>query len=177
MKKLIIIFGLILSLGIFGCEYECNCNNDPLQNIEIGEMHDYFFENDIEINWTGNAQIWLYENLTYIPDENDYWQLPEETYNLKTGDCEDYCIMFMYLLKTKLNIETSLVMIENQNGDDHVLVYPVPIGQDKTLMYYEAVNNFLSENILEGWKIKHIIPFFEVMWMTYNYHDNVGKYR
>jgi hypothetical protein len=170
MKKLIIIL-LMGLMPIFACEYE-DC---PLCNVEVGEMNDYYFENNIEIDWIGDAMLWSY-NIEYIADETDYWQLPEETYESRTGDCEDFCIMFMYLMKTKLNLETNLIMIEKDNGDVHTLVYPVPFGSEKKPMYYEAVNNFLSSTLLNSWHIKFTIPYTEVMWMTYNYHNNIGIY-
>ena len=40
--------------------------------------------------------------ITYKKDSEiygvpDYWQSPEETLNLKTGDCEDYCLLVLKL--------------------------------------------------------------------------------
>jgi hypothetical protein len=37
--------------------------------------------------------VWMRRNITYKRDDVDYWQSPEETLSLKTGDCEDYAIL------------------------------------------------------------------------------------
>ncbi len=36
---------------------------------------------------------WVLENVEYVADEEDEWQTPEETYRLRTGDCEDFALL------------------------------------------------------------------------------------
>lgn len=43
--------------------------------------------------------------------KTEYWQSPGETLELRTGDCEDMCILLMFLLKERLNIESEMLVI------------------------------------------------------------------
>ena len=156
MDKLILILILFLS-----CFHDSN-------EIVIREMHDYDFENDIKINSKYEAFDFIRSNISYKIEAFDYWQIPEETWTLKTGDCEDVCIFFMYLIETKLNIRTNLIMISNG------IHYHTIVTCDNK--YYCLVNFSISDYIYEGWQIVYEIPYSELMWMTFYYHDNVGKY-
>ncbi len=58
-----------------------------------------------ELHFTNkwNAIEWVAEHIDYRTDEDewgvsDYWQTPEETLDLRTGDCEDFVILDMMLL-------------------------------------------------------------------------------
>jgi len=47
---------------------------------------------------------WVAVNIDYVSDEEqwgveEYWQTPEETLSLCTGDCEDFAILFCTLLR------------------------------------------------------------------------------
>lgn len=97
--------------------------------IDVGKMTGYDFKN----------------NMSYKDDPNDYWQLPEESYKLKTGDCEDYAVLFMYLCKVKLNINCALVMVTSDGGK-HVVV---KINN----VYYDTIHNYSSDRIRNGWSI------------------------
>jgi len=44
------------------------------------------------IRWTANF-------ITYVPDRGENWQLPHETYERRTGDCEDTSIFILHLLR------------------------------------------------------------------------------
>jgi hypothetical protein len=46
---------------------------------------------------------WINTNITYVSDKevhgtSDEWQLPHETYLLRTGDCEDQSLLVVYIL-------------------------------------------------------------------------------
>jgi hypothetical protein len=171
MKKKIII-GIVLLVLIIGCSVLIRCcyEGEDLSEVEVGELHDYFFEENIEIKTVKEALVFVNINMKYIRDSDDYWQLPEESYKKKTGDCEDYIIFFMYLLETKLDIKTSLIALENiSTKEAHVIT-------KYNNKYVDVPNMFTSETILDGWHIIWEIPYSEVMWMTYFYHNNVGKY-
>ena len=60
---------------------------------------------------------WVHENIKYKPDATNYWQSPEETLSLKTGDCEDLAILMIQLCKEKLDIEGFLVVTYKQLPD------------------------------------------------------------
>jgi len=46
---------------------------------------------------------WVATNINYMPDGQrwgrDYWQTPEETLSLHTGDCEDFSILLCSILR------------------------------------------------------------------------------
>jgi hypothetical protein len=47
-----------------------------------------------------DATAWVernirYENDTDVHGKNDYWQFPQETLELRSGDCEDHAILLM----------------------------------------------------------------------------------
>jgi transglutaminase-like putative cysteine protease len=59
---------------------------------------------------------WIYWNIHYRDDSEahgmrDYWQLPHETINLRTGDCEDKAILLCSLLRLAGYDENSVFVI------------------------------------------------------------------
>lgn len=54
----------------------------------------------------------------------EYWQYPSQTYNLKSGDCEDSAILLMHLLN-RLGYNPSLAIIDYdaQTSTSHAVVY------------------------------------------------------
>jgi len=67
--------------------------------------------------------VWLRRNFKYKRDiPGGYWQTPEETLTLKTGDCEDFAFLTSYILED-LGYETRVIWIykklrkdEKKNG-------------------------------------------------------------
>jgi len=154
-------------------------------DIEIGNIYDYDFDGSEEIpefetieeilSWFGKNSIYVYEN------NEDYWQTPEETFyrrnpeNKMMVDCEDKVIMIQYLIKKNLGIQSYLVTIKRPASKDyHAMLYV-------NNLYYEIPikSNFIIplEKLRNDFKIYDYIPYSEVLWMTVNYHDAVGKYR
>lgn len=169
MKK--IIFRFTLTLVIFISFIKCNIDTyeeNPLKSIHVEKMYNYSFEENIEIQ-TKYRAINLVSEIIEIKDENiDYWQLPEETFNLKTGDCEDYSLLLCYLLETKLNIRTNLILLGRGN-ERHIIV-------QCENEYIDAVQGVTFKEIPNDWYIIYTILYEEAIWMTYYYHNNVGKY-
>jgi hypothetical protein len=171
MRNVIIILILYLIIcNIIYCEYSSDVS---LENIEVEKMEDYVCKecDKIEINSIKDILEYLSNNIQYKDEKNDYWQLPEETITKGTGDCEDFCILFMYLLKNKLEIENSLTLIKPNKKTVHTVVYYSNQYSDPT-MYNGFMNIYVPDSHIL-WKSS----YEEVMWMTYNYHDNIGKYR
>jgi len=162
MKKKIIML-IVLVLFSFN-----RCNQYEEEEIEVGSMTDYFFIHDIEINNKEDAINYVSNNIIYKDELFDYWQLPEETYNLKTGDCEDFSLLLCYLLENELDIRTKLIII-GKDTERHILV-------KYNLFYIEAIHGYIQKTLNEGWYEISSIPYSEAIWMTYYYHNNVGKY-
>lgn len=59
-------------------------------------------------NWT-DTYWWIIRNIEQVPDVGENrWQSPEETLKLKTGDCEDLCILMMFLVWHKWRMLSAL---------------------------------------------------------------------
>jgi len=184
-----IIIGLIIITGFFvtACELEYIPGMPQADyDIEIGNIYDYDFEGSEEIpefetieeilRWFGKNSEYVYET-----GKNDYMQTPEETFyrrnseNKMMVDCEDKVIMIQYLIKKNLGIQSYLVTIKRPASKDyHAMLYV-------NNLYYEIPikSNFIIplEKLRNDFKIYDYIPYSEVLWMTVNYHDAVGKYR
>lgn len=66
---------------------------------------------DEEITTEQEIADWIFNNIKSVSEENDYWKSPMETLRDKEGDCEDVAILYMYLVKEILGIETSFVVL------------------------------------------------------------------
>ena len=95
-----------------------------------------------------SVMSWLKTDISYKRDIDqwhvpDYWQSPEETLYLKTGDCEDYCILAKSMLK-KLGYEYSVIRVLNkENGNAHALLSSNNTWVDS--MVYEHKDSILKE--------------------------------
>jgi len=64
---------------------------------------------------------WVSQHIVYKTDWEawgypDYWQTPSQTYTKRTGDCEDFALLAMYLMHTA-GIDSHLVLIDvRENG-------------------------------------------------------------
>ena len=68
---------------------------------------------------------WLKNNIVYEKDvfshsSDDYWQTPEETVTLKTGDCEDFAFLAQALLR-KINIYSTVLSMQYKKGRGHAI--------------------------------------------------------
>jgi len=49
---------------------------------------------------------WLNVNIQYVSDDIhdtwEYWQSPDQTYQWRSGDCEDFVLLAMYMIHTEL---------------------------------------------------------------------------
>jgi len=149
------------------------CSNGQ-EDIEVGSLSQYDFNNDIQVDTIKDAVFYVAQNIKYEIDlasgNEDYWQTPEQTYTLKTGDCEDRAILLMYILKDKLDIDSVLLLVKNiLTEEGHGMVF----AND---FYLLSADEYISKQPPTEWKIIHVIPYAEVLWMTCFYHENVGKY-
>ncbi|MFH2020094.1 MAG: transglutaminase family protein [archaeon] len=83
------------------------------------------FQIETSFQTPGDVCVWVHDNIRYKPDETDYWQSPEETFTLRTGECGDFALLMIKLCKEKLDLECSLVLAYKQLPDKisfHALV-------------------------------------------------------
>jgi len=141
--------------------------------IKVGQIYNYDFTEGEEFNHIEtikHASIFIYLKVNYKRESTEYWKLPEETWHDKNGDCEDFCILFMYVLEKHLNIDTKLVTLYHKTDPKgHTMVY----ANGK---FWEPSSNTYYNSIPSMWYINHFIPYPETIWMTYWYHRDVGMY-
>lgn len=113
MKKIIVV---LLVLFLTGCGYQVYWGTFDFDTVD-------------------DVLEYVSDTIVYVPDEVDYWQGPAETLELKTGDCEDFCILFMWLLHSQLNLDAEMLIVRNGNGGEHAMarldgvVYDVTSGR------------------------------------------------
>jgi predicted transglutaminase-like cysteine proteinase len=127
----------ILAVVIFSsCDISPLANGPTWRDLQFANINQAF-------NYVAN-------NISYKKDidnygYNDYWASPDETYNKKTGDCEDYCILFMAIVNNNFSIK----MILLNNGLGHALVH---YGND----YYDLTVNKITKKIETADKYEEI---------------------
>jgi hypothetical protein len=95
------------------------------------------------------AADWVYDNVTYTSDWKqygfmDYWASPEQTLKLLKGDCEDYGILFLYIVKTRFDIEGTLEVVYYPQVEvghaygkvDDIFCYRIPVYTEKKIKTY-----------------------------------------
>jgi ribonucleotide reductase beta subunit family protein with ferritin-like domain len=148
MLRIITIIVLMSSLS---------CSRIDDNYINVGAMTDYRFHHDHIFYTDDEVNIWVTENISYEKDTEEYWQLPEETYELRTGDCEDIALLRAYFNR-ELGYEDNLLILWNKNIQAYHMINSQRYDE------YQTVN---WEYILE-------IPYEEAIWMTYYFHRAVG---
>lgn len=166
IRKVIVWIGL--SLLLLNCEFTIE------EVINVKSKYDYSFNNDVEIDSIEEALFFVYHHMSYKSDHDygvvDFWQLPEESYDLKVGDCEDYVILFMYFLFEKLNISPYMVIAQDK-GTLGCHAFGFYDG-----VYYNVNGGTETDSISDNFRVLYHISYGEVMWMTFYYRHNVGKY-
>ena len=64
------------------------------------------------------------------------------------------------------------MIIIRYSGIDHALL----LVDNQCYDPAQGIYNNTYDALLEAVEVLHIISYPEVIWMTVNYHDNVGKY-
>jgi len=131
----------------------------------IGQIDFYDFENDISVTTMEDALIYVTCDIEYKFDPSDYWQTPEETYTLKTGDCEDKAILLQYILRNKLGIPSFFIALDfiEIKGVGHAMVFADGF-------FLESTNGMKFKEIPGNFVLTHVILYSEILWMTCNYH-------
>lgn len=87
-------------------DFEPECMNKQVRPDLVAEYAEQVKHNELEQETAKNVRNWLDHNFVHALDmdnygEMDYWSLPDESLKLKSGDCEDWAINFLSLLKNK----------------------------------------------------------------------------
>ena len=65
---------------------------------------------DLGIESPYDALAWTSKNIEYEADDGDEWQSPQHTYEIGHGDCEDFCLLAMYLIHRSSGIKTTMML-------------------------------------------------------------------
>ncbi len=107
---------------------------------------------------------WVDEKIIYKSDFDtwgvqDYWQTPEETLILRTGDCEDFTILAMALLRLA-GIYSELVLCDvadGMNGSEWEDELDRDYGGHAMLWIYESVDQNVDS--MDEWR--HDLGYYE----------------
>lgn len=116
MKKFLLLFLIVGIIFLTSCKYE------PIY--EFDEIP------DLGIETVADAMIWVATEIIYISDKihypaDEYWQSPAQTYIWRTGDCEDYVILALYLIHRDVGIDGKMCVNAEYilGGTAHSWVY------------------------------------------------------
>jgi len=92
MKRALFIVSVFLVISCVQPIYDF----DEIPNLGIQTIQD-------AMNWVSWEINWVSDDIHYPADE--YWQSPAQTYVWRSGDCEDFCILVMYLIHRDVGID------------------------------------------------------------------------
>lgn len=114
-----------------------------------------------------NTANLVVNNIQYMSDMRihgrlEYWQLPEETFELGTGDCEDMSILLMNLLRKK-RIDSKLTVGTYRNfifSSGHAWV-TIPYGN--LLITVESTSGKVSIGLPPKYTFSHHLEYNQVI--------------
>ena len=101
MKVLLPIL-LALSFVLAGCY--------SIKHATEIEEYEVEYEGIPEFSDERTARNWVVNTINYEEDIENRWQLPHETLERGSGDCEDHALLIAWIFVTKLGVEPSLVV-------------------------------------------------------------------
>lgn len=162
---------LLLAILLSGCRID----------ITVESLYNYDFSNNIVVSNIDDAAKYI-ACIPYKRDAWEYWQTPEETYLLQTGDCEDHAIMFAYLCDRLEINNINVVIVRTTTGEYHAINY-IDNNFYDPLVYAHCTSDDtiyhaypLTAEDLEEYEIIYVIPYAEAIWMAVNWHSAVGEY-
>jgi hypothetical protein len=123
----------------------------PQTDLELYKIRKIvWFLNDF-IEYTPDREVWNYKNV---------WQLPETTWKLKTGDCEDKAILAMYVLYKFTGTKGNILRLKRKGGGHAILSF---IHNEKEL-FIDADTVYNDFSILsQTYEIKEYISYEETI--------------
>jgi hypothetical protein len=125
MKKLFVLVLVVLSIS-------CQLPYEVIDNVALTFLGDQELYDSPEFDNLTSPELigdYFYNNgYTYKADSLQNTQGPEETFTLRTGDCEDYSILMMNILYQATGGKAELVMVTNPKEvitggiSDHVII-------------------------------------------------------
>ena len=102
---ILLTVGLIVgAMGVFAVLTDCTI--DPLW--EFDEIPDLGLQTTQDVMWWVATEIRYQPDSIHYPQADEYWQSPAQTYVWRTGDCEDYAILALYLVHRDVGIDGAM---------------------------------------------------------------------
>ncbi len=102
----------------------------------------------------------------YSSVDGNYWKNPRETWNDKSGDCEDYCTLFLGLLKQEgLYDGQTMIVVRPVSGSS--LTYHCKVADRRRGIEYELTGGLLEISPLKENRILKEYNYAEVMYQAY----------
>ena len=162
MRKFIIVLLIFMFLFVSGCGFVTEIWDDD------EEWEKYYHEAELDEIVTDAESIlkWVHFNVDYISDQTkwgipEYWQPPHITLEDRTGDCEDYAILFMYLMYYYFDEKCPLLIQKLWGGYHAISKYDG--------YYYDPTIYASKKEITENWEIVDSISYDTVMMYVRGY--------
>ena len=129
---------------------------------------DYTFDiPDLGLETIEDVMLWTAKHVTFYDDSvihgvDEYWQTPYQTYIWKTGDCEDFVILAMYLIYRDTGIVPQMVT----GFDETVLSMHAWIRANH--VYWDPQFGIRVPSYAEDYSDIESIRYDEVMWIAVN---------
>ena len=114
---------------------------------------------------------WLASNFSYVMEMPDKWQTPEETVQLKTGDCEDFAILASAIL-TRLGIANDIIIVKYKGLN---IAHAICAWKDKD-GFYKYISNQEMVNTRKG-NLEEAIEKFHPDWENIVFTNPKGEYK
>ncbi len=92
----------------------------------IFSFYKVYLNTDIKVNSLEELNTWIHQNIKYKNDgkrTDDFWQYPNETMKLRTGDCEDLAILFAEVAYLRFHEKVELVWVLSRDKSiSHMVV-------------------------------------------------------
>ena len=167
------IFFFLVFVLLVGCyaDHEQDESTPSSEN----KYYESDFKNDIVVKTFDEALHYVFTTIEYKDDPLDYWQTPEQTYTLKTGDCEDFAILVMWIIWEKLKIDSRLILI-SKDGIGHAIISVNGEYYDprNTGVMYRTMKAYPVD--LSTWKILYTFSYDETMHQAYFHHCRERKF-
>jgi hypothetical protein len=116
---------------------------------------------------------WMCANIDYhsddIHDELEYWQSPDQTFVWRSGDCEDYTVLGMYLIRQEVGEWPRLALgrYVSDNGEHGGHAWIEYVGR-----WYEAQT---GRDVTDDYhyQLRELVPYGEAMWRSMNTHKSM----
>lgn len=174
---------ILIAILLTGCNLMENIDMDylhslpiPEYDVDVAELTEWMNKREKVLSdaeklitafslWKGKYYEYKYDWDSHgVPD---YWQTPAETENLKTYDCEDLAIFYMWCHYQIRGYSDNLTFHTEKlpDGDYHAIIYDA-----ETSKYYFR----MPDAIIKGYKpnITKSYSFEEAIKIAHYYHNN-----